>query len=165
MVVEMYEVEVGRVEEGVALVSEHATDRRALVGDRAVAVDDGDDIAAVLHERPESLLAAVELGGALLDAELEMRGERQVLQQRRDLPDDGEHQERQHVPSEEAPEPAGGRQPDPAEEDREDDRHVRHEHREPIGHLVVRALWFRIGGPAPCRRGRSPRTRRTSRCR
>ncbi len=146
MVVEMDEVEVGRVEKGAAFVPEDATDRRALVGDDSVAVDDGDDIAAVLHERSESLFAAVELGGALLDAQFEVGGERQVLEQRRDLADDGEHEERQRVPTEEAPEPAGDREPERAEEDHEHDRHVRHEHREPIGHIVVRALRFRIGG-------------------
>ena len=36
VVVEVHEVEVGRVEEGVTVVPEDATDRRALVGDRPV---------------------------------------------------------------------------------------------------------------------------------
>ena len=165
MVVEMDEVEVGRIEKGVAFVAEDAPDRRALVGDHSVAVDDGDDIAAVLHERSESLFAAVELSGALLDARLEVGGEREVLEQRRDLADDREHEERQRVPAEESPEPVADHEPERAEEDHEHDRDVRHEHREPIGHIVVRARRFQHRRHGPFRPGRSPRRRRTSRCR
>ena len=92
------------------------------------------------------MFAAVELGGALPDALLEVRREREVLEQHRDLADHGEHQQRQHVPSEEASEPVAEGQPEPAENDGEHDRHVRNEYGEPIGNVVVAALWLRIDG-------------------
>ena len=64
----------------VGAVAEHALDRRALVGDDAVGVEDGDEVARVGDERaePRLALATVEVlrqRGAL-DGERDLRGER-----------------------------------------------------------------------------------------
>ena len=146
-------------------MAEDASDRRALIRDRAVAVDDGDHVAAVLHEGAEPLFAPIELGGALLHPQLEVGGQRQVLEQRGDLTDHGEHEQRQRIPSEEATEPIAERQSQRPRSDREHDWRIGHEHRESIGHIVVRALRAPSRSLARPRQRRWPRTRRTSRCR
>src|SRR5436190_1958459 len=77
-----------RPDEPVRVVAEDALDRVALVEDRPVEVDHGDDVGAVLHERVEALLAGPELGGALADARLEVPREAEVLADREHLPRD-----------------------------------------------------------------------------
>ena len=72
-----------------------------------------------------------------LDALLEVRRERQVLEQHRDLADDGQQDERERVPTEEPSEPSPNASPNAAEHDGEHDGHVRHEHGELVGNVVV----------------------------
>ena len=64
-VVRMHDVEDRLALEPGRVVAEDSLHRRALVHDPPLDVDDGDDVGGVLHERPEALLAAAEVGGEL----------------------------------------------------------------------------------------------------
>jgi hypothetical protein len=149
VVVEVDVVVVRRVDEGVAVAAEHALDRRALVRDRPVAVDHRDHVTAVLDERAEPSLAAIELRCALADALFEMRGERQVLEQHRHLADHREQDEGECVPSEEAPDSLAEGEAERRAHDGQQHGHVRHHHRKAIGNHVVGTLRLHAGGAAP----------------
>ncbi len=111
------------------------------------------------------LLAAIELGGAFADALLEVRREREVLEQHRHLADHGEQQKRQRVPSEEAPEPVAEGEAEPRRERRRAGR--ARTARAPRTDRERRRRRSAVPGSVGPhgRRGRSLRTRRTSRCR
>ena len=126
MIVDVHEVEVRRVDEGVAVATKHTLDGGTLIRDRTVAVDHGDHVAAVLHERAEPSLTPVQLGSALTDALFEIGCEGEVLEQHRDLADHRQQDEDERVPSEEAPDVLPEGQPEGADHDGEADGHVRH---------------------------------------
>ena len=84
-------------EQSLGGVAEDAEDRLALVGDRALGVDDRDDVRRVLDERLEALLA----GAQVVEPRLQSAGERPVLPQGEDLPDDDRDDHRRSHPGDE----------------------------------------------------------------